>query len=1099
MDVPIFFAVIGGIILVGFLANLLFKLTKIPSVLLLMSIGVFIGPITGWIASDALLDIAPYFGTMALLIILFEGGLELDIMTVVRQAPKATVLAVGVFALSVVLVFGFALYVMEMTVLNALLLAAVLGATSPAICIPVVQGLSVRDEIKTIVKLESALGDVLLIVSVLLLVNFDSTGSQGFGSVVLSFVTSFGVAFVVASVAGVLWSRLIAWMGKEPLAYMLTLGFMFLLYFMVEEMHGSAAIAVLMFGLMLENMEVITSKISVRVRRLAGIDIDSEKFILNQFIKNITQELSFLLRTFFFVYLGLLLDFGELTWVIGLFIIGISALLLIGRWLMMQIFKKMSRGFTEGEQQVIMAMLPRGLATAVMALLPFQQEAIAGTEILPLYAFGIIVLTNLFMTGSVIFAERRLRGERQRSTQPLAVGYAGDVDTEILPHAFSGEDVHREAESTPASDADAASREDAKDTADQDIPPGTGPAHDAAGAAQSARRTWKDTDRAGDRMEGEAAFDPFDPKLFSSEDEYDEMEPRSFTDWMARVFGVHLGDRERGYLEAYRSAHITQPLFWIQVIIAAAITTLGLILNQSAIIIGGALVMPLMFQVLAAGLSLASGEIYLLLRTFFKILLVVLLVVTLSAILSDLLPFTEVTAEIASRTRPTIVDFLIALFGGMAGAVTISRKNRFVQFLPGAIIAITLLPPLAVMGFAIANGFSPDIFRGSALLFTANLFANILGAMIVFLLVGMPKATDLTSVKHWKEQELNHPVIQLVFEKLRLSALVGRTGSLRARLVVIGLFLLVLLIPLQSALNELTTEFRVRQAITEVSQLFDVEHRSSIINTTSRIEDDLILVKLQVATNSFFTSDDITRFEQRVADRTSIPTRLDLVQTLSDLGQGETIRGMLSETSQGGVAIGPRSFAESMGDLRFQAQSLLRTLPVSERFDVVSMNAELTLDTLSPALNFVYLSDTPMTGDARDILSTLISGHVSLPPSSIQFSWIDRSHTFWYVRGGPFSKADRILMKALHARMQKYPQLALDIAVPQGGRTPLDAAALRGDFAEVIPVIQDSLRVRITPSARRDSLIFRLRVEGNLAAPVGDGQPDTLSHKKGTQ
>ena len=370
--------------------------------------------------------------------------------------------------------------------------------------------------------------------------------------------------------------------------------------------------------------------------------------------------------------------------------------------------------------------------------------------------------------------------------------------------------------------------------------------------------------------------------------------------------------------------------------------------------------------------------------------------------------------------------------------------------------------------------------------------------MIVFLLVGMPKATGLESVRRWKEQELTHPVIQLVFEKLRLSALVGRTGSLRARLVVIGLFLLVLLIPLQSALNELTTEFRVRKAITEVSQLFDVEHRSSIINTTSRLEEDLILVKLQVATNSFYTSDDITRFEQRIEDRTGIPTRLDLVQTLSDLGRDETIRGMLSARSHGSTAIGQRSFAESMGDLRFQAQSLLRTLPMSDRFDVVSMNAELTLDTLSPALNFVYLSDTPMTGDARDILSTLISGHVSLPPSSIQFSWIDRTLSFGYVRGSAFSKADRILLKALHPRMLKYPQLALDIEVPSTGRAAMEASTLRSAFAEVLPVIQDSLRVKIASAARRDSLRFRLRVIGNLSAPRPLAVPDSNSHKKGT-
>jgi cell volume regulation protein A len=1065
----------GGIITVGFLANLLFKWTKIPSVLLLMSIGVLLGPVTGWLASDQLVSIAPYFGTMALLIILFEGGLELDIVTVVKQAPKATVLAVGVFVVSVVTVMLFGIHVMEMSTLNALLLAAVLGATSPAICIPVVQGLSVRDEIKTIVKLESALGDVFLIVSVLLLVNFDPNGSQGIGDVLLSFVTSFVVAFVIASIAGVLWSRLIAWMGKEPLGYMLTLGFMFLLYFAVEEMHGSAAIAVLMFGLVLENMEVMTDRIGKRLRNLFGIDIKSEKFILNQFIKNITEELSFLLRTFFFVYLGMLLDFDDLTWDIGLFILGVTTLLLLSRWIMMQGFRRMSRGFTGGEHQVIMAMLPRGLATAVMALLPFQQGQLPGTELLPLYAFGVIVLTNLFMTGSVIFAERRLRNERNMAAQPLGVGYAGEAVLNETPIQQGTDEV-----SPPHS-------------APMDMP--------RTESSESAT----DRKQAGAAFEspGESSLDaehlhPLEQSMFGRSDpdeDAEDQQPQNFTDWMARMFGVRIGERERGYLEAYRSAHIFEPLFWVQVMLAAAITTLGLILNQSAIIIGGSLIMPVMFLVLAGGLSLASGDIYLLLRISFKIVLMVILVSLISATLADFLPFDEVTSEIAARTRPTVIDFLIALFGGMAGAVTLSRKNRFLQFLPGAIIAITLLPPLAVMGFGIANGFTPEIVRGGALLFTANLFATILGAMLIFLLVGMPKAAGLESVRRWKEQELTHPVISIVFEKLRLSQLVGRTGSVRARVIVIGIFLLILLIPLQSALNQLTMELRARRAITELSDMFDVQYRSTIINTSSRIDEDLIEIKLQVATNSFFTSSDISRFEERITDRTGIPTRLDLVQTLSDIGEGNTVRRLLTPSAQTKGIGGQRSFAEVIGDLRFQAQSILRSLPLSRRIEIVSMNAELTLDTLSPALNFVYLSDEALNDDARDILSTLIAGNVSMPVSSIQFGWMKRSYTFGLGRGVSFSATDKVRLKNLHTQMLKFPQLALEIQTPSARKTAV-LEDLQKELRDEFPLFDDSTRVRfISTAAPADSVRFALSVAGNLSSTASAAVSDTLANK----
>ena len=410
MTVAIAFALIGAVILIGFLTNLLFRLTRIPSVLLLIGIGILLGPVTGWVTSASLISIAPFFGTMALLIILFEGGLELDIESVMRQAPRAAVLAVLAFVFSVVAVTAFAYFAAGFSLLNALLLASILGATSPAICIPLVSGLSVRNEVKTFLKLESALGDVLLLVTVVLILDVQSTGNQDALGMISSFVMSIAVAYIIASIAGVLWSRLIGWMGQEPLAYMLTLGFVFILYFAVEELHGSAAIAVLMFGMMLENMQVIAGRLGKRLRRLFGIDIRAEQFVLHQFMKNITAELSFLIRTFFFVYLGLLLNFDTLTLQIGLAGVGMVALLLISRWLALQLLKKRA-GMSIGESQAVMALLPRGLATAVMAFLP-AQYGLAGVELLPVYAFVVIVLTNILMTAGVVFSERRLAREK---------------------------------------------------------------------------------------------------------------------------------------------------------------------------------------------------------------------------------------------------------------------------------------------------------------------------------------------------------------------------------------------------------------------------------------------------------------------------------------------------------------------------------------------------------------------------------------------------------------------------------------------------------------------------------------------------------------
>src|SRR5690606_6388613 len=148
---------------------------------------------------------------------------------------------------------------------------------------------------------------------------------------------------------------------------------------------GSAAFAVLMFGMILENMHVVADRVGPQVRYFFGIDIRAEQFVLQEFMKNITEELSFLIRTFFFVYLGLLLDFSALTPAIALSGIAMAALLFGGRYAAVRAVLRKAT-YTAGERQMVLSMLPRGLATAVMAFLPVQL-GIPGAELFPIYAF----------------------------------------------------------------------------------------------------------------------------------------------------------------------------------------------------------------------------------------------------------------------------------------------------------------------------------------------------------------------------------------------------------------------------------------------------------------------------------------------------------------------------------------------------------------------------------------------------------------------------------------------------------------------------------------------------------------------------------------
>jgi cell volume regulation protein A len=973
MSVPTAFAVIGGVILIGFFANLLFRVTKIPSVLLLIAIGVILGPATGWISSTSLIDVAPFFGTIALLIILFEGGLELDIQSVLSQAPKAAVLAALVFIFSAGFVFGFAFFVLHLPLTTSLLMAGIFSASSPAICLPVVSGLSVNKGLQTILKLESALGDVLLIVSVLLVLDLQMVGSPSSPGVISRFLMSFIVAFVIASIAGALWSRLIAWMRGEPLAYMLTLGFVFLLYFSVEELGGNAAIAVLLFGFMLENMHVVAGHVSARMQNLFGIDVRAEQFVLHEFMKNITEELSFLIRTFFFVYLGLILNFGNLTLRIALSSVGIMLLLLAGRWVGVQTIRKRSR-FTAGETRIALFMLPRGLATAVMAFLP-AQYGVSGTEFLPTYAFGVIVLTNVLMTGGVIFAERRLA--RERGVASSGSGMVRPTTTDETPDTKTPADF--QGKISPANLAES-------------IPEGGSPASPALSVSSPAA-------------------------------------PFSFANSMFLLFGMRPQDREWRCIEAMKASSLLQPQFWIMLFLSSALTILGLVLNQSAIIIGAALLVPLAWPVVAAGLALTMGDIYLFLKLIVKLAFAAALTIALAASFSGLLPFGAFTAEIASRTKATILDFLVAFFAGMAGATLLFSKRRTLLFLPGAILGMTLLPPLAIMGFGLGNDLNREIFRGGAILFTANFFAAILGASLVYALVGMPAIAGLEVIRSWKQRELSHPIVNLMFKRLRLTNLAGRTGSVRSRLVVAAVFLLALVIPLQMAFNQLSLEFRARQAITDVERMFELPGRSAIINSSSTIGADSVAVRIQVATNAFFSASDIRRFEERISDRTGKPARLDLVQSLSDVGEGEKIRGMLRESPPPPVEY-HATVPEMTVALRDEVEKNLDAVPIPESISILGISAELGLSRQPSNFRIEYLAQAPLSEDAIALLTNLLEARMKLSAGSLRFIHVPSKYSFRFNFKGEISPADRVQLQEAQHTMSLRPEVHAQVILP---------------------------------------------------------------------
>jgi potassium/hydrogen antiporter len=100
MGISVYFLIAGIIILIGFLGSLLFERTKIPDVLVLLGIGVLLGPILNLFDPKSLIKFAEYFGSLALMIILFEGGMDMDIHKLIKEFGTASLLVLLSFSLS---------------------------------------------------------------------------------------------------------------------------------------------------------------------------------------------------------------------------------------------------------------------------------------------------------------------------------------------------------------------------------------------------------------------------------------------------------------------------------------------------------------------------------------------------------------------------------------------------------------------------------------------------------------------------------------------------------------------------------------------------------------------------------------------------------------------------------------------------------------------------------------------------------------------------------------------------------------------------------------------------------------------------------------
>ena len=168
---------------------------------------------------------------------------------------------------------------------------------------------------------------------------------------------------------------------------------------------------------------------------------------------------------------------------------------------------------------------------------------------------------------------------------------------------------------------------------------------------------------------------------------------------------------------------------WV-LIFAIFIASIGLNVNSTAVIIGAMLISPLMGPIMGVGLALGVNNFDVMKRSLRSLGLAALVGLITSTLYFWISPLSTAQSELLARTTPTIYDVLIALFGGIAGIVAQSRKDRTSTVIPGVAIATALMPPLCTAGFGLARG-NMAFFIGAFYLFFINAVFIAVGTFIV--------------------------------------------------------------------------------------------------------------------------------------------------------------------------------------------------------------------------------------------------------------------------------------------------------------------------------------------------------------------------------
>ena len=368
MDANVVVILVSLALFLAYISGIIYTHTGVPDTVWLIGFGALFGPVMKLFNAELLRPLAPILVLMALNLLMFEAGINLDLKTFMETMWKSGVLAMCTFLLATASVSYLLHYLMPQffNYTQALLFGAMIGGTSTSTVLGILGNMQRYNpgmgDARRFLVLESIVSDSLCIVTAMTLMRFIQSPGTPLNDGVKDIVFVFTVSIFIGFFIGVIWVQILDLVRNRPFNYIMTIAALFIAYIVSEETGGPGAgsIAALAFGITLTNYPLLAKRFGLREH----VRVEMRR------LRSFHEEITFLVKSFLFIFVGL-----EITLNAGylLLSLGISALLGVVRVLSVYITDA-TIGMSGVEAKVSRLIFSNGLTALVISQLPLVVE-----------------------------------------------------------------------------------------------------------------------------------------------------------------------------------------------------------------------------------------------------------------------------------------------------------------------------------------------------------------------------------------------------------------------------------------------------------------------------------------------------------------------------------------------------------------------------------------------------------------------------------------------------------------------------------------------------------------------------------------------------